>query len=354
MTKVLLTSLTTLTLAAAAVGCVPEFDDNLSLVSGRRVLAVRSVPAEAKPGEEVEFTVLIATSEGAAEDADSLTWDFCTSPKPLTELGPVAQVCVDEFGGSSKYLTAIGRGPTVQAALPADGCRNFGPIGPSAGEEGVTGRPADPDATGGYYQPVVFGDDVVNLASPRISCGLDRFPSQPTIEFNAGYRPNENPEIAALHFTANGNEGELLPGTDASLTVAPGTAVDLRLEWAACPREAECGDGLCTAGESPASCREDCEIDPRGCTGAETYLAGDRSTSQLVERREGMTAAWYTTSGLFGAEQTARLEQDADGTDTSNGWTAPDEAGEVRLWLVLRDDRGGVGWNEYRIRVESP
>jgi hypothetical protein len=81
-----------------------------------------------------------------------------------------------------------------------------------------------------------------------------------------------------------------------------------------------------------------------GCTGAETYLAADTQTHQVVERREGMTVSWFATAGKYDSEQTARTEQDEDGTGVGNGWTAPSEPGTVKLWVVLR--------RQYRVTIE--
>lgn len=45
---------------------------------------------------------------------------------------------------------------------------------------------------------------------------------------------------------------------------------------------------------------------------------------------------------------------DEDEASTSNGWTAPDDAGEVWLGVVLRDERGGVDFASYRVQVGEP
>ena len=44
--------------------------------------------------------------------------------------------------------------------------------------------------------------------------------------------------------------------------------------------------------------------------------------------------------------------KDRGGSGPINAWTAPSDPGLVRLWVVLRDDRGGVGWAEYLIQVD--
>jgi hypothetical protein len=39
--------------------------------------------------------------------------------------------------------------------------------------------------------------------------------------------------------------------------------------------------------------------------------------------------------------------------ESDNAFTAPTRAGDVRVWIVLRDERGGVAWRALRLRVEG-
>jgi hypothetical protein len=39
-------------------------------------------------------------------------------------------------------------------------------------------------------------------------------------------------------------------------------------------------------------------------------------------------------------------------TPITNGWTAPTSPAELRLWVVLRDSRGGGGWGSYAVEVK--
>jgi hypothetical protein len=57
---------------------------------------------------------------------------------------------------------------------------------------------------------------------------------------------------------------------------------------------------------------------------------------------------YYAEGGIF--EHDVRLA-----TDSATGWTARHaEAGRtVKLWLVVRDDRGGVAWDERQVRVAT-
>lgn len=337
----------------ALLACVPELADDQARIASPRILAVRAEPAEARAGQNVTLTALIASPGGAPAGSDALEWAMCLARKPLTELGPVAQECIDRFGEGGDIFQRLGRGQSVTGVLPADACRRFGPIAPPAEAGGVAGRPVDPDPSGGYYQPVVLGSGIgAALASVRLACGVAGVPSSEAVRYNQGARPNENPAIDRLEITSGGARpiaaGVERPGA----TVAAGARLDLRAVWTACPREPVCGDGLCTAGENQSTCSADCRDAPKGCTGSETYLWPNPETRSVQERREGITVSWFSDRGVFADEQTGRTESDPDGVDAANVWTAPSEPGPVRLWVVLRDDRGGVGWGEYVVQVD--
>ena len=107
----------------ATSACIPEFDEDPSLVAEPRILAVRAQPAEGEENEQIELAALVAVPAGGTAFAPA--WAFCSAPKPLTELGPVAQPCIEGFGSETPILTALGRGETIQARVPQDACRVF-------------------------------------------------------------------------------------------------------------------------------------------------------------------------------------------------------------------------------------
>jgi hypothetical protein len=78
----------------------------------------------------------------------------------------------------------------------------------------------------------------------------------------------------------------------------------------------------------------------------------DLPTRQLVERREAMRLSWFATAGSFANDSTGRSPEEYPAVDTGNDWTAPTAVAEVLLWIVLRDSRGGVAWNGYRLSVQ--
>lgn len=328
--------------------CVPEFDDDLSLISETRIVAVKATPAEAEPGDTVELTALVVDDSGTVTDAP-LEWALCIARKPLTELGPLDQRCIDEFGKDDDELfLPLGAGQTTTAVLPDEVCSLFGPLAPPREGDEEGGRPVDPDLSGGYYQPVVVGDAEATVGSIRISCGATGLTNEEVIAYNRGYRPNENPSVLAITAVVDGERQSVEEGE--TLSVAPDSEVSFELGFPDCPTEAVCGDGLCTAGENSTDCREDCLDAPRGCEGAEQYLYADTETRESVERAETLEVVWLTTSGTFPVAQT-EAETDKGQSTTNNTWDAPGEAGVAHLWFVVRDDRGGVGFRGVDVEV---
>src|SRR5688572_26759007 len=129
--------------------CVPEIDDDLSLVSAERVLAVIAEPPEAGEGDRVVLSALVASPVGAASAL--VSYSFCLTRKPLSELGPVDPSCLSGTG----ELVALGQGARVEGSIDRGACSLFGPRRPTPEPGQPAGRPVDPDATGGFYQPVM-------------------------------------------------------------------------------------------------------------------------------------------------------------------------------------------------------
>lgn len=318
---------------------MPEFADDLSLVEAPRVLAVSASPAEAEPGAAVTLTALVADASGTVSAAP-LDWSLCRARRPLAELGPVARACLE---GQADAVLAVGAGPTVEARVPDDVCRRFGPDPPPTAAGQAAGRPVDPDGSGGYYQPVLVDapDDALALFQLRVRCGAAGATQAEAAELRRRYRVNTNPEIVGVEVAEQ--------GVDDALLVAAGEEVVLVIRWPDCPAEPRCGDGLCTLDEDIDACAVDC-TDPRGCGGAETYLRFDPEALALTSAREAMRVAWYATAGGFATTHTGRAADDTGATST-NTWTAPAEPGPATIWIVVRDERGGASWRTVAVEV---
>jgi hypothetical protein len=290
-----------LLLAVVVASCEPRLSSDDGLVTSPRVIAVRGEPPETKPGASATFTAFIADPDAATptDDAgydgrDVPAWSFCTAPKPPAENTVVSSACLE-----SAALVRVGTGDTPTLTLPADGCARFGPIAAPGGF-----RPRDPDLTGGYYQPLRVDLEkaapVFHLA--RISCGVANATNDVATRFAATYEPNRNPHITSL--------GASIDGRPASLDAIPrGARVELVVGWDA--------------------------------SDAERYVYFDPGTLTLGSAREAMQIAWYVGAGALRTESTG-LGADDERLRSENDWTAPFSTGSSRLWIVLRDSRGGV------------
>jgi hypothetical protein len=351
----LASALVVFALGAVAFGCKPEFDDRNSQITSVRIIGARSVPAEVQPGKPAAYDVLVVGPEGTISDAP-IDWAFCTEPKPVNELNDVSILC---FRQSADWIVPLGVGEDVSGKTPKNGCNQFGPDVPQADPGQPPGRPADPDSTGGYYQPLRLilpqGDGyLLGLAETRLVCGLPGATQEVLKDFSDRYRPNENPTLTGVD-VVGATTTPLTPddGTTPPLAVGRGQALTLRASWPACPETAACGDGICSPGEDVTSCADDCPTKgAKGCGGAEPYVYFDPVSRTLVDRHESMRVAWFATGGSFDSDHTGREEDEYTSTSSDDGWTAPEATGTVHLWVVLHDARGGVDWKSFVIDVQ--
>ena len=312
-------------LTAAPAACVPDRDDHESLVTSPRVLAIQMEPAEVAPRQALRLRALYAGGEQSDVD-----WAFCTEQKPLSELGPIAKNCLapDGTGLSEPFANGL----EASGTMPADACRLFGPDRPPPKPKEPAGRPVDADPSGGYYQPVGVFDYDQNQASlfeARVSCSLPGVTRGQFTEFQTRYVRNVNPQIDAVEAVRDGEAVALDAGGEA-LHVRAGEALTLRV-W--------------TVG-----CASDLDAAAR-CGGAEPYLYFDLGSRSLVTRTERLSAAWFASAGSFRDSRTG-LETAEDGSLSRNIWIAPVEPESVTLWVVLRDNRGGVTWQSYAIEID--
>lgn len=339
-------------LAATAVGCVPTFDDNLPLIDKPTLLAIQAEPAEAAPGKGVQLSALVGRPElnGAPP---KLSWGLCIARKPLTELGPVNPVCIQAPSQAPKDIVDLGSAATVTATLPMDACRLFGPSLPEPMNGEPAGRPVDPDPTGGFYQPIsvtLLDSGVTSMGSVRIFCPPSGLDQEQAAAFNAQYRSNQSPSLDTLSARTESGENLPIPDEPDALVVSPKQVLHLEASWQACPRSAECGDGVCGSGEDRGSCADDCTT-PKGCTGAEDYAWFNPELRTIQTRHESVRVSWFSTAGHFEDAVTGRDEDEFEQTTTGDVWTAPETAGEVRVWAVIRDARGGQSFRSFLVSV---
>ena len=71
----------------------------------------------------------------------------------------------------------------------------------------------------------------------------------------------------------------------------------------------------------------------------------------LASRAERHHAHWFATGGSFLHDETVSGQTEDGPRSEENEWTAPEQAGTVRLWVVVTDGRGGETWEERPIEV---
>jgi hypothetical protein len=296
-------------LALLGAGCKPDFGTPASLVTDKRILAVRAEPPEVHPTMAATFTALVVSPDGT-EMAPALDWALCLAPKPLDENNVVSTTCV----GSGASLMGVGStGPKVQVAMPANACALFGPDPPPQMPGMPALRPRDPDVTGGYYQPLrLVEGQVTGFALERVTCDLALAGADLAVQYAATYKANTNPKLTPLTATLNGAPG--------ALTAIPaGKTVDFSVGWSA--------------------------------DSVESFPVFDLTAAALVTHRESMRVSWFASDGSFEHEITGRGEEETL-TTTDDNWTAPTKVGPVHLWVVLRDSRGGIDFASYELVVQ--
>ncbi len=290
--------------ALPLAACLPDFDVRTSLIDEPRLLAVRAEPAEARPGTRILYELLAVTPRGR-DTRPAVRWSQCSIPKPSTENAAVSNRCHETPGP----LLDSPRGTEASGVLPLDACARFGPDPPPG-----DARPRDPDGTGGFYQPVIVqsaAGDAVHLQ--RLVCNPRSAPVEVARAFSGSYRVNQNPAPPNLWI------GAQAASAPAAARVAPGTTLELELEWR--PEDAE------------------------------EYAWIDPVTSRLTTRREALLVSWFATTGSFTSDRSDVREGD-DRVSAGNSWTAPTQPGLFFLWAVLRDSRGGSAFVERPIDVE--
>jgi hypothetical protein len=187
---------------------------------------------------------------------------------------------------------------------------DFGPLAPPSSSE--TLRPTDPDATGGYYQPIRLDLDANQaIFRERLHCDLAGASLLLSQEFRTRYTPNQNPALAALSAFV----GDQLVSLDG---LPAGQRIRLVATW------------------SPDS--------------AETFPVFDAVSQTLADQREALWLSWFITAGTFDDSTTGRAADDPTAW-SENAWQSPGVTGTVFLWLVLHDSRGGTNFAAYALTV---
>lgn len=293
--------------------CDSDFDP-YNRVSSLRVLAVQSEPAAPAPLETAALRALVNVPEG---ESASYEWSWCPFAGEAGD-GAACLVREDELRAAVMDMSALpafdlGREPTatfaheLDPALLAEWCSLA--LGASIAF-------AAPDCALGFpiqvrLRVTTESDEVIALRTLFL-------------RFAPEHAPNQNPVIDALRAGAD-DLPPVLPGETPSAVV---------------PRRAE------SALEAPVS-----------AASAESYSRSAPSgESEVVSER--LVWTWFVEGGETEFQRTSLIGGVIPLEEAQrNAWTPPsleEYPSEVaRLWVVVRDERGGVGWREGAVRLGS-
>jgi hypothetical protein len=306
--KKFLLALATVAAAASSTACATEFDPG-SRINNLRVIAVRADVPYAHPGETVNLEAL-----GYDPAARPITygWSFCVNPVESTPQGCLAQMMIDaqKTGVPPAFTTGVDLTKYV-VTVPTDLLDKLPPAARPNAMIGVIAVACPGTLTltpsGGLpYSCIDSAGRVLGLHDAIT--GMKRI-------FVRSKDRNENPVIARVTF-----DGADWPETETkTINVCDFDGNDYN----------DCGGEKHTIGAfGPPNVIE---------SGTDEY--GTTFTEQVV-------AQYYATDCLF--ENSVRVS-----VKPETGFAArrSEKGKKVTLWLVLRDDRGGVTWVTRKLAV---
>jgi hypothetical protein len=305
---------TGLACALTAVACSNGLDP-ASRVNTLRVLAVHADLPYAHPGETVALDALAHDPDGR-----TLTWGWvtCENPEDASTLGCLEALRKRARTGESVRLTTGEGLDHFTLAVPGDALlRDPEPL-PGRALLGVVtvvcpGTLEDriiPETTTADPLPLVCRDDTgARLSSFDFVVGMKRV-------FVRENDRNANPEIARITFDGKDWPDTLMPTVRA------------------------CDEQTNNTDDCAESLRHRIRLEAT----PESTESGTDETGAVFE--EQLVVQYYATDGTF-----SDGNRIASSPETEWVATPGTRGAEVTLWMVLRDDRGGVTWVERRIQV---
>lgn len=292
-------------------GCASELTPG-SEVSSFRVLAVQAETPYARPGETVHLTSLSHDPDGRPV---TWAWASCLNPDSSSVEGCLGEVARHAGDAGGLPLVAFGEGATeIDLPVPADALDG---IAPTARPLALTG--------------------VVSVACPgELEVLTDgRIP----------FRCTETGTGRELHLDEYvvGVKRVMLRQSDRNQNPVIERVLFDGVEW---PEDEIKDVGSCsTSGHVYDDCSGRDKHRIQAVLTPESFESGTDEFGRGFS--EAVIVQHYATEGIF--EDEIRI-----GSDSENGWVARRSASgqEVVLWLVARDDRGGVSWAERRVRVQ--
>ena len=293
-------------LAALVLPACPSDFEKQSEIVKLRVLAVQADPAEliVEPGQPLPRTTLTALAVEPSGAPIAMEYALCTVqdavPPPAIDCPGAQGIPLPPAGPTSAVLD-LGDPRAIELALQLARDGGVGGSGalPPEGIPVLVGfratAPAHTLADGG--PPGWDGGDL------QVFEGLTTVTAR-----GPGGPPNQNPAVAALRMG------------DAGVEIA--------------------ADGTTAA--------------PAGTTQRLTPVPASGSKEPADGGVEALGYSFFATAGSMSALRSTDTTATGQPADTFVDWTTPASAQQVRLWVVVRDGRGGVGWIAPSVEVTPP
>ena len=298
-------------------GCEEDFPD-FNVIRDFRLLAVRAEPPVLQPDESAMLDALV-TEPGA-----TYSWSWCPIPGS-SEVGfacavteEQAQQAVDAVLGPGTVVVppfVLGTDPAVSFAYSFPGSL----LETLCASLGVVPLPDFADI------PKCFGDSFPLHVQLTVEQGGKSITGvrELVLPYVAGGVTNRNPTVEAISVVLDGVRTEI--PSDGSLAL---------------PREKEL-QLILTVEDSNA----ELYVDEEGADGPAEVL-------------EDLTATWFIEGGEVDKKRTSFFDGELSMDNLrTNTWTLPASTvfpdSVMRLFVVLRDNRGGVDWIERSVLVEE-
>ncbi|HEU4410881.1 MAG TPA: hypothetical protein VFS43_36850 [Polyangiaceae bacterium] len=345
-------------LLSAACGDEPEPGSSLA---GVRVLAVKASEPYAAPGETLRLEMLAVDRapdrvrpDGSTRPLEVVWFDGCVNPDGglfYACYPPIARALDEAFGGAPAPLDGsaplppfIVRGEARDLRVPADALSALPPLAPGTPPLGRLFTLFA--ACGGRVEYAPGADQVgipircVDPASGEALGAEDFVFGFSAVTVFEGLR-NALPAVEALTL-----DGAPLPA--ASCAGDEGCAAGER-----CGSAGVCLRALARCGKGDAADCDEHEVGVRLAPGASEPdpLATGFEGRPAVE---SLYVKFYSTAGRFTRGLTTLVGIDGAATDEPFGLFTGHRAGpgEARLYAVVHDNRGGVGWTSFDVVFE--
>ncbi len=334
------------------LGCNDVSWPNGRIVTSLRVLGVRAEPASVQPGESSHFSLLCADGAKADTRCDvEIGWFAdCNNPQnndPLKCLNHYAAWFQDVSGPLSDAPGGAAR-PDFELATEFD---YHVPDDILRAEVSVGGIPVRygnayvyfAACAGRLYPAPGLVDQLPVQCRDRATGALldqRRFVVGVTTLYAYEAVRNANPQMLNPRF-----DGRLIPQQICSSDTDCGPGFGCTSEGECIPVVPACRD--------PQTCRGHClDVEVPATSATLTTLSG----APILNPLKSLWFEYYANMGSLPDDPGFGLPAPQQGAASVRSycaaWRAPTQpSSEARIWLVLRDDRGGLAWHTQRIVV---